>query len=346
MTIIKSSLSPCSCPDSGVAIGSGAATHIDYLDGHPAEYGPFSTIDIDDFGIGRGNPTEEQELRDLLGIPSVETNITSDLLFKLGSGVRVPPSDFFNLDWKGYRLDCGCLTYSCDGSTGGTEITAQQGSEISCSIINYTTANGSIDTNPDHVELISRMKLNDIFLGGDGTIMNNDLISMFELAEVDDIGEFNNYVDDYGIIYSSTWKKIDDSTFEISTVIKDPKIPGQEPTGRVVKTKNGLRVFRTGVITTVFERIKFCNDTVTVVQKTSNQQIAEFQTTFGCGDDHGNPFIRLASNSISDSIEMIIGTETVVSDPEDKEFIWEPQVITSSDGSVSFSLPSPNGYNL
>lgn len=344
MTIIKSSLSPCSCPDSGVAIGSGTTTHIDYLDGNPAEYGTFSTIDIDDFGIGRGNPTEEQELRDLLGIPTVETGITSDLLFKLGSGVRVSPSNFSYLDWKGYRLDCGCLTYSCDGSTGGTEITANQGSEIACSIINYTMSNGSIDTNPDRVEMMSRVKFNETFPVGDGTIMNNDLISMFELAEIDDFGEFNNYVDDYGIIYSSTWKKIDNNTLEISTVIKDPKVPGQAETGRVAKTANGLRVFRTGIITTIFERIKFCNDTVTVVEKTSNQQVAEFQATFGCGDEHDNPFSRLASNSISDSIEMIIGTETVVSDPEDKEFIWEPQVIISSDGSVSFSLPAPNGY--
>lgn len=345
MTIIKSSLSPCPCPDSGVSIGSGATTHIDYLDGHPAEHGSFSTIDIDDFGIGRGNPTEEEELRDLLGIPSLETSITSDLLFKLGSGVRVPPSNFFNLDWKGHRLDCGCLTYSCDGSTGGTELTASQGSEISCSIINYTTSNGSIDTNPDHVELVSRMKLNETFLGGDGTIMDGKLISMFELAEVNDFGEFNNYVDDYGAIYSTTWKKIDESMIEVATIIKDPRIPGKESTGRVVKTKNGLRVFRTGIITTIFERIKFCNDTVVIVEKTSTQQIAEFQTTFGCGDEHGNPFTRLASNSISDSIEMIIGTETILLDPEEKEFIWDPQVITSSDGSVAFSLPAPNAYN-
>lgn len=344
MTIIKSSLKPCPCPETGVTIGTGSTTHIDYLDGHPAEYGTYDTGDIETFGIDRGNPTEDEELRDLLGIPSLETNITSDLLFKLGSGIRVAPSNFFYLDWKGHRLDCGCLTYSCDGSTGGSEVTSEEGSTIACSILNYTGNDGKIDTNPDRVELISRMKLNDIFPGGDGTIMDNGLISMFELAEVNDFGEFNNYVDEYGVIYSTTWKKLDQSTLEVATTIKDPKVPGQEPVGRVVKTKNGLRVFRIGVITTIFERIKFCNDTVTVVEKTSTQQVAEFQATFGCGDEQDNPFTRLASNSISDSIEMIIGTETVVSDPEDKEFIWEPQVITSSDGSISFSLPAPNGY--
>jgi hypothetical protein len=337
MTIIKSSQNPCPCPPDGVAIGTGGPTHIDFLDGHPAEYGEYD-VDIDTYGIGRGSPTDEQELRDLLGIPDPGTDAPIALLFKLGSGIRVAPSDSEHPNWKGYRLDCGCLKYSCDGSTSG------EGSLIPCALDRFVDERGNLDLNPDQVQMLPKMKLLETFPGGDGTIMDGSLATMFELAEVEDSGSFSNFVDEYGVIYSATWKKVGDDALEISTVIKDPRVPGKPDAGRVLRTANGLRVFRTGIITTIFERVRLCADTTIIVEKSSRQEAAEFQTTFGCGEEKGDPFTRHLSHSVHESIEMIIGTEVVVSDPEDKEFVWSPQVITGSDGSVSFSLPAPGGY--
>ncbi len=340
MTVIKSSPTPCPCPSDGVAVGSGTTTHVDFLDGHPAEHGEYE-IDIDEYGIGRGNETEEQELRDLLGIPDPGTGTGTDsipLLFKLGSGIRVAPSDQDHPYWKGFRLDCGCLRYTCDGST------LADGETLPCALDRMVDQDGNIDTNPDQLQILPILKLKEDFLGGDGTIMDGAFETMFELAETEDSGSFSNYVDDYGVIYSATWRKLGDATLEITTIIKDPRVPGQPDAGRVLRTPNGLRVFRTGVISTIFERVRKCSDTSFIVEKTSTQEVAEFQSTFGCGDDKGDPFSRHLSHSIHDEIEMIIGTETVLSDPEEKEFVWDPQVILGSDGSISFSLPAPNGY--
>ncbi len=337
MTIIKSSATPCPCPPGGIPIGSGDTTHVDYLDGHAAEYGEYD-VDISDYGIGRGSPTDEAELRDLLGIPDPGTDVPISLVFKLGSGIRVSPSSAEHPYWKGYRLDCGCLKYDCGGST------ASDGSLIPCSISRYVDDRGNLDLNPDQVQMLPKMKLLETFPGGDGTIMDGSLDTMFELAESEGSGSFDNFVDEYGVVYSARWQSAGPDTLEITTIIKDPRVPGKPDAGRVLRTANGLRVFRTGVITTIFERVRKCEDTSIVVEKTSTQEIGEFQCTFGCGDEKGDPFTRHMSHSISDSIEMIIGTETVVSDPEEKEFVWDPQVILGSDGSVSFSLPSPNGY--
>ena len=335
MTIIKSSLTPCPCPTDGVSIGSGTVTHIDYLDGHPAEHGAYD-VDIDDFGVGRGSATEEEELRDLLGLPSRGTGDPISLLFKMGSGIRVAPSDSEHPYWKGYRLDCGCLKYSCDE-------TSADGEMIPCATSRLIDHNGNIDTSPDKVEMISRMVLKETYPGGDGTIMDGSVPTMFDVAESGESGSFDNFVDDYGVIYSAIWQKFGD-TLQITTIIKDPRVPGQPDAGRVLRTPNGLRVFRTGVITTIFEKVRICNDTTLTLEKTSSQEVAEFQSSFGCGDTTGDPFSNHMSHSISDAIEMIIGTETVLSDPAETEFVWDPQVIVGSDGSVSFSLPAANGY--
>jgi hypothetical protein len=338
MTIIKSSQTPCPCPSDGVAIGDGSVTHIDYLDGHPAEHGEYA-VEIEDYGVGRGNATEEQELRDLLGIPDPGTDAPVSLLFKMGSGIRVAPASEEYPYWKGYRLDCGCLRYTCDGGS-----TTADGEVLPCGVDRLVDADGNIDTSPDQIQVLPIMKLNETFPGGDGTIMDGAFDTMFELAETSDSGSFANYVDEYGMVYSASWRKLGEDTLEISTIIKDPRVPGQADAGRVLRTPNGLRVFRTGVITTIFERVRRCNDTSFMVEKTASQEVAEFQATFGCGDEKGDPFSRHLSHSIHDEIEMIVGSETILSDPEGTEFVWEPQVIVGSDGSVSFSLPAPSGY--
>lgn len=345
MTQIKSSLQPCPCPDDHIVVGNAATAYIDYVDGYPAEWGDY-TADLTDLGVDRNiNPTDDVDLRDLLGIPGLGTEgDTPALLFKLGSGIRVMPGDREYAHWQGYRLDCGCLKYICEGDTD-VEGTGEPGSLIDCSVSLFLDEGGEFDWNCDQVEMIPVMVLPEEVGVGSGEVLDgsSDLFSVIQDTEE---GSFTNYVDDHGVIYSAAWKSsADGDTIDITHITMDPRVPGEDPTGRIVKVGRGLRVFRRGVVTIVREVVRFCNDMVVVIKRGHKQMIEEFQTTFGCGDETSAPFDNFLNHGVTDEIEMIIGTTTVLSDPEEETFTWEPQVVVdTSAGETAFQLPAANGF--
>lgn len=339
----RSSLEPCTCPDGSVSIGEGAVTFVDYLDGNPAEMGTY-TADLSETGtsflfLGE---TEEAELKEGLGLPSLGTEgDTPTLLFKMGSGIKVSRLSPEWHDWKAYRLDCGCLKYTCvsltdDDGTGAT------GGLLPCNTELFTDAEGNIDFSCDQLEVIPTVALTDDVGVHDGSILNGAIPDLLQAVTSGTNESFNNYVDAYGIVYSAFWKQ-DGDLIDITFIKRDPIVPGVGTSGRIVKTKNGLRIFRTGVITATREVLRLCNDTTIVVKRGSSQVIGEFQATFGCGEEKGDPFHEHLDHSVTDQVEFLMGTSILLSDPEEETFVWEPQVVVDETGNVvAFDLPGAN----
>lgn len=116
---IFSSANPdCACdnPSSSFQAGTIGPTNpgADFIDGYPSEYGRYSA-DLESFGYER-----DFDLNLILGLPFGDGTgsypVPSDLLFRMGSGIRAttqPQSSFYTP----YRLDCGCQFFECEHVT-------------------------------------------------------------------------------------------------------------------------------------------------------------------------------------------------------------------------------------
>ncbi len=328
------------CPDDAYSVSVTDAVAVDFINGNPAEYGEF-VANIADFGIDKGN-SDDSELRELLGLPEaggdIDGNVT--LRFKCGSGILVDSSDPNYHIWKAYRLDCGCLKYDC--GTGSEEPL-----DITCPIDEYRDSDGTLDFNSDKIITIPYLKLNETFGVGDGTRLDGSIPNlMFFDASIEHslttyngippIGRFDNYTDPYGIIYSAQWT-ISGSTIDITTIIKDPRIPGQSTeTGFVRRTGNSVRVFKHGLISTIRQVIRRDTTGYTILLQTERQEEGDFQATFGCDDTYStDPFLYHVNTSALDQVEFDGGSD-FVQDPVDstEEFAWWPQVSFDENGNI------------
>lgn len=346
--INKSSRPTCECPPTGYSTGTNIVA-VDIIDGNPAEFG-FFTASIDDFGIDRDNTSESADLRAILGLPAptVDSAGNIDLLYRYGSGIKVEPSDHNYPIWKAFRYDCGCTYYDC----AATDVTGNDALPLPCFVDRYIDDEGELDFSNDKITIIPTLSLDETITVGsglrfDGGIPNHLTIdstasSIPTYAGIPLNGSFKNYVDPYGIVHSARWL-ISNDILDITYTTKDPRIPGEPEIGRVFRDGNRVRVYRTGLVTVTRQLLRVTNGGYVIIGEGTNQTVAEFQATFGCGDDYShNPLLYKFNNNILDQVEFESGT-ILSQDPEPSaEYQWWPSVTSGT--ANSFSLPDTGRY--
>lgn len=89
------------------------------------------------------------------------------------------------------------------------------------------------------------------------------------------------YQDSYGVIYETEWETInlvDQTLKDVTTIIKDPRTPGQQDTGEI----NNKKVYRNGICTVTRQIIEITDSSYTVIAEGSSQYPCTFQATFYC----------------------------------------------------------------
>lgn len=308
----------------------------DYIDGYPADFGQY-TVDLSDYDFPRatlggygisiygvslygaavGGGTDIDDLAIAMGIP-LDADPIVRRTFKIGSGIRVSPSESIYHLYKPYRLDCGCSMYDCEPSvTGSSNSSASDTTPSALTVVRCTQSffennDGSYDWNHDRVEANLTLGLNDAYgaksIMMDGTIpnmMSFDPVQGIVSNPIDGIpseGRFQ-FIDDYGVIYIGMFETFNDR-IDYTLQVKDPRVPGSLiQTGEVINWK----VFRDGVISSERQIIQSMEDGFTVVAEGYEQRVARFQTTFGCGDDtYNDPFEYHLDHDITDDVSLIV----------------------------------------
>lgn len=346
--ITKSARATCECPPTGYVTGSNIVA-VDKIDGNPAEYGTF-TANIDDFGIDRDNTSESADLRTLLGLPapSIDSNGDINLLYRYGSGIKVDSSDHNYHIWKAFRYDCGCSYYDCSG----TDITGNDALPLPCFVERYIDGEGELDFSNDKISIIPILSLSETQNVGAGIRYDGSLVNYLTVdgttspipvyAGIPTSGSFKNYVDPYGIVHSARWT-ISNDILDITFTTKDPRIPGEPEIGRVFRDGRNVRIFRTGVVTVIRQLLRVTSGGYAIIGEGTDQRIAEFQTTFGCGDiSSDTPVLYKYDNNILDQVEFESGT-IITQDPEPSaEYQWWPSVSVGT--SNTFTLPDTGRF--
>lgn len=310
---------PCDSTSSFVA-GSTDLEGMDYIDGYPAVFGRY-LFNPDDTDYPRG-ASDDVDLELLLGLPSEATSIPSDLLFKLGSGIRIDEPNPGARHYKPHRLDCGCLFFDCGSAESSVPHVER------CNIELYRDEDGSLDLESDKITIGRNMVLAEEYgtctiqmglslqsqlLGeltiGDMFQLDPSKITIVQNGALPPSGEFF-FTDAYGIVYEGIFET-NDTRIDITYKTKDPRVWTEEPQGFIQNN----RVFRRGVITscrTISEApVSIPNDiSATILAHGCAQGIETFQTTFSCGDKlPKDPFAFHLECGIVDELEIETGTE-------------------------------------
>lgn len=328
------------CPSNGYQPGTSWVAQ-DYIDGYPAEYGWFN------FTVGDYDFTDENSefSKTLIGQAlGLELEVgTHDSLFKLGSGIKVDASSIEYRYWKPYRLDCGCLKYECET----TNTIA-----VDCPANSYIKSNGDFDFNCDGLDMIPVMSFIDTIGVCDGSILSaNDINNLFVIDPsvshtsaifngIPLTGTICNYTDSYGILYSYKWT-ITGDMMDLITVIKDPRVPGEPDSGHVEAAGNGFVVYRRGVVSLQRQILKATGNGYVILSEGNKAEIKEFQSKFQC-EDTSSPFYYNLECGVTESVEFLSGTETIIKSPPDPtdEAIFYPAVISGTED--GFYLPGEN----
>lgn len=190
-----------------------------------------------------------QSTFDITGTDLTGTDITGTSSY--GSDTSEPYTDSSSTESLG--TDTSSATATATGSDE-TEIEL-----IPCIIENFRDKNGVLDFNCDKLLLESTVNLIENFgihsgITLDGTIpnlmyFNDELIgSNPSYNGFGNNGSMIGFTDYYGIIYSVSWNGTSNQ-LDITTMTKDPRIPGI-PTGkRIERFKKGFRQYTTGITT-------------------------------------------------------------------------------------------------
>ena len=294
---------PCTVDGSYVA-GSTEIEGMDYIDGYPAVYGPYD-FDITDSDYPRGE-TADVDLEYILGLPSGATTIPTELLFKLGSGIRVEEPNHQARYYKPYRMDCGCSFFECEATSDVPHLDR-------CHIDLYREADGSYDFEQDRVTVERTMVLEEPYgtctLLMDGSVDNMisfdaSKITLTQSGNYPLNGEFF-FVDPHGIIHEASFE-LDGNRIDITFKTKDPRVWLESAQGFV----QNHRVYRRG-ITTLCRTISASPDPLPANQDAGilangcSQGIEVFQSTFGCGDRLPvDPFAYHLQCGIVDELEL------------------------------------------
>lgn len=319
--IFTSANRDCACDDtSSFAAGSTDLEGMDYIDGYPSVFGRYLfDPDVTDYPRGQ---SDDVDLEYILGLPSEATTIPSELLFKLGSGIRVDEPNPQARFHKPHRLDCGCLYFECEPTSPSVPHVNR------CNIGLYREEDGSLDLECDKITVERNMVLEESYgtctnlLGlypasaalGYMTIANMLMfdpskITIASVGKMPPSGEFF-FVDAYGIIYEGIFET-DNQRVDITYKTKDPRVWAETPQGYVQNHK----VFRRGIVTscrTISEipaPIPNQPQFGTVLSHGCIQGVDTFQSTFGCGDKiPKDPFAHHLECGIVDELEIQINT--------------------------------------
>jgi hypothetical protein len=325
--IFESANRNCPCDvSSSFAPGSTDIQGMDFIDGYPSEFGRF-IFDIGSFDYPRG-ASDDIDLSFILGLPSGATTIPDDLLFKLGSGIKVdepiPQARFY----KPFRIDCGCLFFDC-GSSDEVVPHVQR-----CNIELFRELDGNLDFECDKITVNRHMVLEEIYGAcsssmslfppseGNGNQSIANMVSLdpeklllTQTGKLPPSGEFF-FVDSYGIIHEASFET-DSNRVDITFTTRDPRVWNEDPTGSIKKTNGGNRVFRRGTVTTC-RTISELPDPIPnqpqfakILADGCTQEIATFQSTFGCGDKlPKEPFAFHLECGLVDELEIEVNTLT------------------------------------
>jgi hypothetical protein len=301
----------------------------DYSDGYPAVTGYVVQSGSDTGTDGLYSPTEyfpsipdageSNDLRVTLGIP--DSQPTPNLLFTTSSQITVPVIDVEFDDYQGWRLDCGCVKISCDG-------TNIEDSVINCSISQFISDYGELE--PDQIEIISTPTLVERL--GISTLTIDGTNTLFQVRQTN--GKFDpngtaspapfppngsfSYKDTYDVIYDVMWDTVSQANSGVDyvdfvTVKKDPRIPGKADHDGSVR---GKQLYFTGLITTT--RLLYnVGTTSSVLVASGEEQIeGEYQDSFLCGNNFVNPFTNDLNHSITDDVEALVTQGPHWNDPD------------------------------
>lgn len=120
------------------------------------------------------------------------------------------------------------------------------------------------------------------------------------------------FQDDYGIIYRVSWET-SRSGFDITTVIQDPRVPG-EP-GQGYKVGNAL--FRRGIVTVDRQILVDTADGYLIQSAGGSQHVDFFQSSFPCGPKPVDPFCYHVDNPLSEETDFIVTCGPRWTDPDE-----------------------------
>lgn len=316
-SIFRSANQNCGCDNPSISFTPPGATltqGADFIDGYPAEINRY-IFDPADSDYERGL-SSDVDLHLILGLP--ESGVSggsyptpADLLFKLGSGIKLEPSEPQYKFYKPHRLDCGCQIFSCSDGTGSSSVPHVN----RCLIPDFFDNNGAFDPNTDPLEIDEKMILEESIhpralalecypftaAFGDEEIPN--LISFDPLKLVPGgsppSGKFF-FIDPYGVIHDGSFETYG-NRIDITVTTKDPRVWGEAPTGYV---KDG-RVYRKGTITTCRQIVEVVDKVAHIIASGCEQKIDFFQSTFQCGDQRpADPFAYHCDNAVYDGLEI------------------------------------------
>jgi hypothetical protein len=269
----------------------------DYIDGYPSETGNFEYDETDGYiGDDAGRIVWAQ----LLDIPLPASEPPTELLFRVGSGIRSADHKY-----KPYRLDCSCSQYGCE-----TEVTVSGGEQVDrCNIGHYIDQAGDLNFDCDMVDIFRTMILQEQ-ISTCSFVLNGEISSLFLLDENKvtfdtsgpvPVGSFK-FIDEWGTIHTAEFKTVGD-TLDIMWTSMEPRVWGEPATGFT----EGTRVFRKGIITTQRQILRSINGQIFVVAEGGEQSVGYFQSNLACGDVRFlDPFLFHVDCAVTDQIEFEI----------------------------------------
>ena len=143
------------------------------------------------------------------------------------------------------------------------------------------------------------------------------------------------YRDDYGTLYTVEWETTDYEGVELldfTTIIKQPYVPGEEPSGEIIDRQ----VFRRGVCTIQRQIFAMTEDGYVVVAEGESQTICNIQTTFRCAAGPTDPFLYHLDSYVCDEVTSVVTCGPRFTDPDepDDDHVRFPDV--AADGSVIY----------
>lgn len=268
----------------------------DYIDGYPAETGWF---DFDGSRGFIGDDMSRTTWGDLLGIPYGGTEAPDNLLFKVGSGIRSP-----NHEFSPFRIDCGCLKFSCD-----TNATIDDNTIDACNLQYFYRQNGDLDFDCDKTDIFRTMILAED-ISTCSYRLNGEISSLFLVDENKitwdnsgdvPVGSFR-MKDEYGTILAASFKTAGD-TLDITWTSFEPRVWGESDQGYV----DGLKVFKKGIITVQRQILKTSNGQIAVIGEWQQQSTGYMQVNVTCGmTAYLDPFLFHTDCAILDNVEIDI----------------------------------------
>ena len=267
--------------------------YTDYIDGYPALDGPisFHAEDIWSKKTIDGNIVVSPDIGP--GIFEVSATYSSQRMVTIDDG------GFEYNKWRGYRYDCDCAEYLCNG-------------DRSCNYVFFKDHHNKYDFNNDHVEVdtaasfIEKVGANDVNYNG---LITGWLNWKFE---EDKPTEFK-FKDEYGTIYNVVCE-FGIGELDIQYETFQPYVWGEPDDGYV----EGKKIYRRGILTIVRQIFKLNNHEWLLMAEGHDQKIIYAQTNYDCDNIMPNDrFVYHFDNCVQDNVSMLVSNGSGWIDPTD-----------------------------